>query len=76
MDKFEMFHHKKMVASETVGFGFAADLFKSVPIILNFVVADNVEAFQNQNMVAAETVGRFEVDPFQTSTDNHRLRLS
>ena len=57
MDNIEMFHHNKMVAAETVGFRFVADLFKSVPIIVSFVVVDNVETFQNQNMIAAETVG-------------------
>ena len=67
MDNIEIFHNKKVVAAETVGFRFEADLSKSVPIIICYVVVDNIEAFQNQNMVAAETVGfRFEVDFFKT----------
>ena len=67
MDNIEMFHYKKVVAAETVGFRFAADLFKSVPIIISFVVVDNVETFQNQNMIAAENVGFwFEADVFKS----------
>ena len=42
MDNMEMFHHKKMVAAENVGFRFEADLFKSVPVIISFVVMDNI----------------------------------
>ena len=57
MDKTKTFHSKRMVVTETVGFRFEADPFKSVPIIISFVVVDNVETFQNQNMIAAETVG-------------------
>ena len=56
MDNIEMFHHKKVVAAECVGFWFKADLFKSVAFVISYVVADNIEAFQNQNMVAAETL--------------------
>ena len=36
MDNIEMYHNKKKVAAETVGFKFEADLFKSVQIIIGF----------------------------------------
>ena len=36
MDNIETLHHKRVVAAETVGFIFEADLFKSVPMILSF----------------------------------------
>ena len=36
MDNIETFHTKRMVAAETVGFGFEEDLFKSVQIIIGF----------------------------------------
>ena len=56
MDNIEMFHYKKVVAAEKVGFWFKADLFKSVLFILSYVVVDNIESFQNQNLVAVETL--------------------
>ena len=41
-----MFNHKKMVAAESVGFRFAADLFKSVPIIIRFVSWTTLRRFK------------------------------
>ena len=67
MDNIEMFHHKKMVAAETGGFRFEPDLFKSVTIIIGFVVVDNIETFHHQKMVAAETVDfKFEAHLFKS----------
>ena len=67
MVNIEMLHNKKMVVAETVGFKFEAGLFKSVPIIMSSVVADNIETFQNQNMVVVETVAcGFEADLFKS----------
>ena len=57
MHNVETFHHKRIVAAETVGFRFEAELFKVVPMIISFAAMDNIETFQNQNMVTAEIVG-------------------
>ena len=67
MDNIELFHHQKMVVAEIVVFRFETDLFKSVLIIIGFVVVDNIETFHHKKMVDAETVDfRFEAHLFKS----------
>ena len=62
-----MFHHKKRVAAQTVGFTFEADLQTSTDEPWFFAVMDNTDTFHKLENVVAETVGfRFEADPFET----------
>ena len=67
MDNIETCHYTKTIAAENVGFGFEADLFKSVPMFLVLIVIDNTETFHNEKMVVAATIGfRFEADLFKS----------
>ena len=67
MDNIETFHIQTTVVAETVGFVFEANLCKSVPIIIVFVVMDNTGKYHKQKIVVAETVGfRFEADLFKS----------
>ena len=77
INNIEMFHHRRTVAAETVGFRFEEDLFKSVPIIIGVgCQAQHWDRSANENGCCRIRWFQVRSRLLQISPDYHTLLLS